>query len=72
MTSCFHITTVAFLLRGGKWNSYKSGNVCNIIGSVLFKMRQKRNTIASSTIALATREMGLIELFLSQPRLIIY
>lgn len=68
----YYITTVAFLLQGGKWNSYKSGNAYNITVSVLFKMKQKRNTIASSTTALATREMGLIELFLSWPRLIIY
>lgn len=56
------LSAVAFLLQGGKWDSYKNGNACNITVRGLLKMKQRKNTTASSTIALATREMGLIEL----------
>lgn len=57
------LSTVAFLLQGGKWNSYKNGNACNITVSGLLKTKQRKNTTASSTTALATREIGLIEFF---------
>ena len=36
------LSTVAFLLQGGKWNSYKNGNACNITVSGLLKMKQRK------------------------------
>lgn len=60
-----------FVLQAGKWNSYNSGNAYSNTVSVLFKTQWRRNTTASSPVALGTREMGLIELFLSWTRLII-
>lgn len=65
-TSCFCLLLLFFNCKE------ESGNACNITVSALFKMKRRKNTTASSTTALATRETGLIELFLSWPSLIIY